>query len=83
MILFTMGHIFPKTPNMKGKNGSNEDFRIVSFETTIRIKTHSGSPVTPLKSEEPEILRNVPGMDIRSISIYLIQPLNSTPSPYP
>ena len=23
---------------MKGKNGSDEDFRIVSFETTIRIR---------------------------------------------
>jgi hypothetical protein len=28
---------FPKIPNMKGKNGSDADSRIVSFETAIRI----------------------------------------------
>ncbi len=44
MILFPMGQIFPKIPNMKGKNGSDEDFRIVSFETTIRIRHRAGDP---------------------------------------
>jgi len=37
MILFTMDPNLPQKPNMKGKNGSDGDFRIVSFETTIRI----------------------------------------------
>ena len=37
MILFPMRQISAKIPNIEGKNGSDEDFGIVSFETANRI----------------------------------------------